>query len=900
MYKDRARSGSFYDDETRNNSIENLPIYSPSKSDFVSPINEKTISDYKFSLKQLYPQHQEYLIIEDLFYVLLGFDGEYIYKTENKTSRNLFINDEMINTNINNYEISKDLDQSLKDIVIRILPLANYYSQIENFIETHSLFEYGQINQAFSAAIRRLLQEYRILINQLEHQFHTSNSFSLQKLWYYIHPHIHTLATLSSLIEKIQVKESPFNRSESKSEIISSSSNSYADFFLLSNKNTVLPRGGALLTLIHNDIMIYSGDPMTKKLYEYLLSYASVPYFKILKRWIYHGEIKDPSNEFMVEKKNIRKENLHEEFNDMYWEQCYTLREEAIPTFLASYKNKILAAGKYLNVIKEYKREEMGKLLGYNYLTSNESIEKEGVLSKIPYMEADELMKTIGEGRYKVEIDLAYHSANKALIDLIFKEQHLIDRLKSIKHYLFLDQSDFLTHFLDIASPELEKRSKDISLTKLQSLLDISLRNPSSVSSQDPYNENVKVEMSRCSLIEQLLKINSIVGVGVETIQQSVKDLKSYKQNWNALRDSVKTFTDNHTLTGYDAFTLNYSVKFPLTLILNMTAMTKYQLLFRHIFSCKYVEKRLAESWLHQSSSKINIWKGRKEKRAKDTQTTLLSLRIYSLRSKMLNFVQQFMYYVCFEVLEPNWVLMEQRIKKATTVEEVLKIHSDFQDTCLKECMLTTPNSLKIFNEIMMTCKKFVKFFEWCISDHNSSTTSMMMSQPPDDMDIDGHSNSNQSQEGGIGGGTSTKVSSRSHPLVILKHYEDNFLYHLKKLIDIFHFSTVESSIFSSLLIRLDYNQYYYHLQSLSIGPSTLNMNLGQLTESNTKAGEEEEDEDENENEDEEEEEEEEESVDSSSRPYHEGGGDKNAMDMDDDNPSYFNDSSEMELKKKK
>ena len=39
---------------------------------------------------------------------------------------------------------------------------------------------------------------------------------------------------------------------------------------------------------------------------------------------------------------------------------------------------------------------------------------------------------------------------------------------------------------------------------------------------------------------------------------------------------------------------------------------------------------------------------------------------------------------------------MEQKIKKATTVEDVLKIHSDFQDTCLKECMLTTPNSLKV------------------------------------------------------------------------------------------------------------------------------------------------------------------------------------------------------------
>jgi len=102
-----------------------------------------------------------------------------------------------------------------------------------------------------------IFQEYRILINQLEHQFHTSNSFSLQKLWYYIHPHIHTLATLSSLIEKIQVKESPFSHPEDKSEMTNSSS--HADFFLMSNKNTVLPRGGALLTLIHNDILVYSG-----------------------------------------------------------------------------------------------------------------------------------------------------------------------------------------------------------------------------------------------------------------------------------------------------------------------------------------------------------------------------------------------------------------------------------------------------------------------------------------------------------------------------------------------------------------------------------------------------------------------------------------------------------------
>jgi len=125
----------------------------------------------------------------------------------------------------------------------------------------------------------------------------------------------------------------------------------------------------------------------------------------------------------------------------------------------------------------------------------------------------------------------------------------------------------------------------------------------------------------------------------------------------------------------------------------------------------------------------------------------------------------------------------------------------------------------------MMTCKKFVKFFEWCISENNSST-STITSNAPDDMDIDGHTNSLEDLGIDTNGVNDGKISNRSHPLIILKHYEDNFLYHLKKLIDILHFSTVESSIFSSLLIRLDYNQYYYHLQSLSIGPSTVNMQL--------------------------------------------------------------------------
>lgn len=70
--------------------------------------------------------------------------------------------------------------------------------------------------------------------------------------------------------------------------------------------------------------------------------------------------------------------------------------------------------------------------------------------------------------------------------------------------------------------------------------------------------------------------------------------------------------------------------------------------------------------------------------------------KVFRLRAKMLAFVQQFTYYVCSEVLEPNWSDMVAKLAKISTVDEVLQIHSDFLDTCLNQCMLTNSKLLKV------------------------------------------------------------------------------------------------------------------------------------------------------------------------------------------------------------
>lgn len=50
---------------------------------------------------------------------------------------------------------------------------------------------------------------------------------------------------------------------------------------------------------------------------------------------------------------------------------------------------------------------------------------------------------------------------------------------------------------------------------------------------------------------------------------------------------------------------LDYRVRWPVSLVMSRRAVTKYQLLFRHLFLTKYVEKRLHSTWADQQATKV-------------------------------------------------------------------------------------------------------------------------------------------------------------------------------------------------------------------------------------------------------------------------------------------------------
>jgi gamma-tubulin complex component 2 len=109
-----------------------------------------------------------------------------------------------------------------------------------------------------------------------------------------------------------------------------------------------------------------------------------------------------------------------------------------------------------------------------------------------------------------------------------------------------------------------------------------------------------------------------------------------------------------------EAFSFDYHVSFPLSLIISHRAITKYQLLFRHLFQVKHVERLLCHVW--QEHARGPAWRLRERAR--------WNARVFALRSRMLWFVQQFASYVCSEVIEPSWRQLEKQLKEASASKD--------------------------------------------------------------------------------------------------------------------------------------------------------------------------------------------------------------------------------------
>jgi gamma-tubulin complex component 2 len=301
-------------------------------------------------------------------------------------------------------------------------------------------------------------------------------------------------------------------------------------------------------------------------------------------------------------------------------------------------------------------------------------------------------------------IEAAYIYANRRLLTLMLRGQELLPYLRSMKHFFFLDQSEFLNQFLDTAGSELRKPVQSASMTKIQSLLYMAVSNPASASSLDPHKESLKVTFNKESLFDYLIRITSTAtsanqlnelarGLGSGQTKKednkSKKDLLGGHPFWKGLARRQKRAHLYPLSAAIDALQFDFEVKFPLNLVISRKTMTRYQLIFRFLLVLRHLELSLTNMWLEH---KAPIWR----RNSGNPEIEKWKKRIYDLRSQMLQWVQHVLVFATSSVLEVNWKNLEEKLQKVQTVDQLLRCHVEYLDACLKECMLTVEKLLTV------------------------------------------------------------------------------------------------------------------------------------------------------------------------------------------------------------
>ncbi|KAF8686478.1 Spc97 / Spc98 family [Rhizoctonia solani] len=840
-------------------------VHAPLNSRVQKPTNNER--ERAPPLRDMPLEVQEAIILEDLLSVLLGIDGTYIARTGPEEPAQ--------------FTVDSGLDPALRDLVGRMLPLATHYCSCVGFVEARAHIEFGSVCHALCAAVRSVLKDYTTLITQLEHLFHTSPAFSLQQLWFHVHPVMRTLSLIHSVADDIisppTASLSPSSSAASDEEEDEEERKKNEELGLGGVKAVLMGvgvgveeagnvQGGEVLGILWDRWVAMSGDPPASALLRKLLTAASAPYAQILRTWTHHGTLHDPHGEFFVRARVGAGEGVkggrgtREDYTDEYWERRYTLRDGShaphpstaastgqsvlsappppsalvprprvpggrlpggacVPPSLEGWKHKVLLAGKYLNVVREWGGDAAGVRIGLKELedrakgiAKDSEGDEEGTeraasraSNRKPRGSTSDKAKpkdsasndgdTTGSADGAMDtppfyksVEEAYTYANRTLLRVLMEDQMLVPRLRSLKYYFFLPRSSFLTHFLDLAHLELRKPPKSANLVKLQSLLELAISGPEEPTSfgsaavvsgvggvgtnssttetmadAPSFREDVKISMASSGLYEWLLKVVSVSGAIDDTGGDGNDEQFAASRSRSKPKDGKDGDKEKKKkpAPALDHLTLDYTVPFPLSLVISRKTILRYQLLFRFLLHLKHVEQMLGGMWVEQM---LGAWRhpvitragsglesrsvSRSESRASHhsgpssahpnnpgAQSSLPNTipnpnhphtshyptalhadferwrrRVFLLRARMLAFVQQILAFATFEVLEPNWKALEKRLERVSTVDQVLRDHVDFLDTCLKECMLTSAKLLRVYSNLLVTISMFAQY----------------------------------------------------------------------------------------------------------------------------------------------------------------------------------------------
>jgi len=153
-------------------------------------------------------------------------------------------------------------------------------------------------------------------------------------------------------------------------------------------------------------------------------------------------------------------------------------------------------------------------------------------------------------------------------------------------------------------------------------------------------------------------------------------------------------FVSGDEVVGWDAFSLNYAVDPPLSVVISKKHIEQYQRLFAFIFRVNQIDYKLAKHWQFQTNLEHLLQKLSLQEN---------NLRKISLiRQKVLHFIQNLQSYLQFEVLDAAWKKLGQELSDATSLVDLISAHETYLANLL-------PKGIDKFNSVFVCICRFLE-----------------------------------------------------------------------------------------------------------------------------------------------------------------------------------------------
>lgn len=294
--------------------------------------------------------------------------------------------------------------------------------------------------------------------------------------------------------------------------------------------------GGAIINIIHD--LSRHGDPMIQAFTQKTLQEISRPFYEMLARWIYEGELVDPYHEFLVRPAAMTMAGQRSErpgssdASENAWKGKYVLTKIMVPRWMSDkLAQKVYLIGKSLNFIRHTCADA-------DFVMQHSKKNAE----VLEYGDTSALERSIDE---------AYSVTSQHLKSLMLDNFHLLDHLGALKRYMLLNAGDFVSVLMERLGDTLDHPASTLHRHNLTSSL----------------------------------------GDAIQTSNAQ------YEPEHVITHLDARMQEDKKSTVGWEAFTLEYRVGKPIDVILTDSNARKYLKIFHELWRLKRVEFALGTSW---------------------------------------------------------------------------------------------------------------------------------------------------------------------------------------------------------------------------------------------------------------------------------------------------------------